>query len=153
MTEYDIERAKMSGGMVVLKLAGIDDRNAAEELRGARVFMDSEDLEELAKGQHYIRDLIGLDVVSDDLEDREGEEASEETDGADGADGASVLGSADTVKIGVVADILTDRPQDIYVVRRSDGTEFMIPGVPEFIREIDEKAGVIKVHLIEGLLP
>ena len=124
LTEYEIERARIQGGMVVLKLAGVDDRDAAELLRQAEVYMDSDDLEELPEGEHYIRDLLGLDVVSFDT----GE------------------------KLGVLSDVLTDRPQDIFVVRKEDGSEFMVPSVPEFIRDIDEKKGVIRVSLIEGMI-
>lgn len=123
VTDYAIEHVRNSGGMVVLKLEGVDDRNAAELLRSAEVFMDRDDLEKLPEGQHYIRDLIGLDVVLDET----GE------------------------KIGRVEDILTDRPQDIYVISREDGDSFMVPGVPEFIRDIDEDGGVIRVRLIEGM--
>ena len=124
LTEYEIERARIQGGMVVLKLAGVDDRDAAELLRQAEVYMDSDDLEELPEGEHYIRDLLGLDVVSFDT----GE------------------------KLGILSDVLTDRPQDIFVVRKEDGSEFMVPSVPEFIRDIDEKKGVIRVSLIEGMI-
>ena len=124
LTEYEIERARIQGGMVVLKLAGVDDRDAAELLRQAEVYMDSDDLEELPEGEHYIRDLLGLDVVSFDT----GE------------------------KLGILSDVLTDRPQDIFVVRKEDGSEFMVPSVPEFIRDIDEKNGVIRVSLIEGMI-
>ena len=122
--EHEIEKARISGGMVVLKLAGVDDRDAAERLRQADVFMDSDDLEEIPEGQHYIRDLLGLEVVSYESDE----------------------------KLGVLGDVLTDRPQDVFVVRREDGSEFMIPSVPEFVREIDEKKGVIKVSLIEGMI-
>ncbi len=120
---YTIERARISGGMVVVKLAGVDDRNAAELLRDHEVFMDRSDLEELKPGEHYIRDLIGMDVVDD--------ESGE--------------------KLGVLGDVLTDRPQDIYVVASDGGGEFMLPAVPEFIRSIDDDARVIRVRLIEGL--
>ena len=123
VTDFAIEHVRNSGGMVVLKLEGVDDRNAAELLRSVEVFMDRDDLEKLPAGQHYIRDLIGLDVVLDDT----GE------------------------KIGKVEDILTDRPQDIYVISRDGGDSFMVPGVPEFIKDIDEDGGVIRVSLIEGM--
>ena len=121
--ECEIEKSRFSGGMVVLKLKGVDDRDAAERLRSYEIFMDTDDLEPLPEGEHYIRDLIGLEVVSADSGEH----------------------------LGTVGDILTDRPQDIYVVMKDDGSEFMIPGVPEFIREISEKDGVIKVSLIEGM--
>lgn len=121
---FEIERARSRNGMAVLKLSGVDDRNAAELLRDASVYMDSDDLPKLPEGQHYIRDLIGLTVVDCDT----GE------------------------KLGKLADVLTDRPQDVYVVEKEDGGEFMIPGVPEFIRGADEEKGEIRVKLIEGMI-
>lgn len=121
--DYEIERMRRASGMVVLKFKGVDDRDAAEKLRSYEIFMDASDLEKLPEGEHYIRDLIGLEVV--DAESGE--------------------------HLGTVGDILTDRPQDIYVIVKDDGSEFMIPGVPEFIREISEEDGVIKVSLIEGM--
>ena len=121
--DYAIEHVRSSGGMVVVKLAGVDDRNAAEFLRNAEVFMDRADLEPLGPGEHYIRDLIGMAVVDDE--------------------------SGETV--GTLGDVLTDRPQDIYVIKAVDGSEFMLPAVPEFVRGIDDDLRVIRVRLIEGI--
>ena len=121
--DYKIEHARISGGMVAVKFSGVDDRNAAELLRNAEVFMDRSDLEELKPGEHYIRDLIGMTVVDDET----GE------------------------SIGTLGDVLTDRPQDIYVVAGDDGTEFMVPAVPEFVRGIDDETRVIRLRLIEGI--
>lgn len=123
VADHKIESARAQGGMVVLKLEGVDTRDDAEKLRGAEIFMDSDDLEELPEGEHYIRDLIGLTVVDDES--------------------GKMLGK--------VKDILTDRPQDLYVVTKSDGSDFLIPGVPEFIKQVSEKDGVIRVALIEGM--
>ena len=38
---------------------------------------------------------------------------------------------------------------NIYVVRGE--TEHLIPAVPEFIKKTDAEAGIITVHLIEGM--
>lgn len=122
-SEFEIEKVRMASGMVVLKFKGVDDRDAAEKLRSYEIFMDAADLEPLPEGEHYIRNLIGLEVVSADSGEH----------------------------LGTVGDVLTDRPQDIYVVVKDDGSEFMVPGVPEFIREISEEHGIIKVSLIEGM--
>ena len=121
--DYKIEHARISGGMVVVKFAGIDDRNAAELLRNADVFMDRDDLEPLKPGQHYIRDLIGMTIIDDE--------------------------TGETV--GTLGDVLTDRPQDIYVIAADDGSEFLLPAVPEFVRRIDEDTREIRVRLIEGI--
>ena len=47
--EYRIEKVRFQKNMVILKLAGISDRNAAEALRNRFVYMEEEDLEELGE--------------------------------------------------------------------------------------------------------
>src|SRR5258708_25491694 len=47
----------------VAKLAGIDDREAAQALQGSEVSVRRESLGEAGKGLHYWVDLIGLEVV------------------------------------------------------------------------------------------
>ena len=37
------------------------------------------------------------------------------------------------------------------MISRDGGDSFMVPGVPEFIKDIDEDSGVIRVRLIEGM--
>lgn len=123
LSERKVIHARMQGHMVVLLLEGAEDRNAAERMRGADIYMREDQLEPPEPGRHYIRDLIGLAVVND----------------------------ADGRKIGVLRDILTDRPQNIYVVKREKGPDIMIPGVDQFIREISEDRGEIRVTLIEGM--
>ena len=47
----------------VAKLAGIDDRDAADALRGAEVSVTREELGEAEEGTFYWVDLVGLEVV------------------------------------------------------------------------------------------
>lgn len=54
-------------------------------------------------------------------------------------------------KIGTLKDVRTDTPQDLYIVNTGEG-EVLIPGVKEFIIEIDTAHNVINVNLPEGLL-
>lgn len=86
--------------------------------------MDEEDLKELPEGEYYIRDLVGMEVVQDDSGEH----------------------------LGVLREILTDRPQDLYVVELDDGRRIMIPGVDAFVRSIDMEHGSIAVSLIEGMV-
>ena len=48
---------------VSAKLAGVDDRTAAEALRGSDVAVTRGDLGEVGKGEYYWVDLVGLAVV------------------------------------------------------------------------------------------
>ena len=49
---------------VILKLQGVDDRAAAERLRGAQLCLNVAELVPLAEGQYYQFELLGLEVVT-----------------------------------------------------------------------------------------
>lgn len=119
---YLITNVRYKGDMVILTLDGVADRNASEALKGLMVFMDEDDLEELPEGVYYIKDLIGMKVISDT-----GEE------------------------LGILKNINTGTPQRIYEVARSGKADILIPGVDEFILDTDLQNKVITVKVIEGL--
>ena len=52
-------------------------------------------------------------------------------------------------EVGVLTDVLERPASNIYVVQGE--TEHLIPVVPEFVRNTDAEAGIITVHLIEGM--
>ena len=62
--------------------------------------------------------------------------------------GARVV-DEDENEIGVLEDVMETPASNIYGVRGE--TEHLIPAVPEFIKKTDADAGVITVHLIEGM--
>lgn len=55
----------------------------------------------------------------------------------------------DDEELGVVKEIMTLPGNDVYVVKGEH--EYMIPGVKEFIKEVDPAAGYIRVKIIEGM--
>lgn len=120
--EYKIEKVRYQQEMVILKLQGVNDRNAAEALKNRDVYITEEDLVELPEDTFYIRDLIGLKVVDD------------------------------SGVIGVMKDVLQPSAQDVYVIKTDGGQELMVPAVKEFVKEINLKEGYVKVELIEGML-
>lgn len=62
--------------------------------------------------------------------------------------GAKVIDEQEN-EIGTLSDIMETPASRIYVVQGE--REHLIPVVPEFIRSTDAEAGIIKVHLIEGM--
>ena len=122
--EYRIEKVRYSGEMVVLKLKGVDDRNTAESLKESDVYITEDDLRELPEDTYYLRDLIGMKVIDRGLYG----------------------------EIGVLKDVIQNAAQDVYVVKRSKGSDVLIPAVKEFISEIDEEQGVIYTSLIPGFI-
>ena len=120
----EIEKVRYQGSMVILKLRGVDDRNAAERLKEWDLMITEEDLRDLPEDTFYIRDLIGMKVVDD------------------GAYG----------EIGVLKDVLQNSSQDVYVVSAPEGRDILIPAVKDFIREIDMQEKVIRTTLIPGFI-
>jgi len=55
---------KHNNGLVV-KVAGIDDRDVAQKLVGSEIFVSEDALSDLPEGEFYWRDLIGMAVVTD----------------------------------------------------------------------------------------
>lgn len=52
-------------GEVRLGIRGVEDRDAAQALRGRRVLGEAEALEPLPEGEHYWYELIGCEVMAD----------------------------------------------------------------------------------------
>ena len=105
-----------------MHVEGVDTVEQAQALRGMTLYMNRDDVE-LEEGAFFIQDVIGLPVY----DERVGRE------------------------IGVVKEISDGPAGDLYIIQ--DGkTQHMIPGVPEFLKEVDLEHGRVTVHTIEGLL-
>ncbi len=66
--EYRLTEVKASGKGAIASLEGVNDRSAAESLRGQLIEVDRSALPPLDNGEYYHADLIGLECV-----DRDGE--------------------------------------------------------------------------------
>jgi 16S rRNA processing protein RimM len=64
--ECALEAFEMHSKGPVAKLAGIDDRDAADGLRGTEIAVPRAALAEPEEGSHYWVDLVGLEVVDED---------------------------------------------------------------------------------------
>jgi 16S rRNA processing protein RimM len=65
---YRIEASGRSGGALTVKLAGIEDRDQAQALRGAQVCVPRSELPQRDDRDFYRADLIGCEVVNLDGE-------------------------------------------------------------------------------------
>ncbi|MCH2486392.1 MAG: ribosome maturation factor RimM [Erythrobacter sp.] len=102
-------RSDNKGGAIA-RFAGVNDRTAAEKLRGTTLSVSRDDLPPLEDGEFYHSDLIGLAVVTD---------------------------SGDPV--GEVRAVENFGATDIVEIEKPDGKSFMIPlteqAVPEWNAE------------------
>ena len=63
---FSLELAGTARGMVLARIGGVSDRNAAEALRGIELYVDRDRLPEPAEDEFYHVDLIGLRVETPD---------------------------------------------------------------------------------------
>lgn len=117
----EVERLRLHQDHGILKLAGVEDRNAAESLRGELLHVPFSEAHPLEEGQFYEHQIIGLAV--------------ETTDGE---------------HLGRVTEILYTGANDVYVVDGPRG-EILLPAIRECIRAVDLEAGLIKAVLLAGL--
>ncbi|MHB8621231.1 MAG: ribosome maturation factor RimM [Chloroflexota bacterium] len=120
---FTIVQSRLQNGQYVLRLAGVDDRDQAEDLRGRYMRVPGQNLAPLEEGEYYLFQIMGLAVRTD-----EGRE------------------------LGVVSDILQTGANDVYVVR-SDSGEVLLPAIKDVIKQVDLDAGRLTVHVLPGLLP
>lgn len=60
--DFKFVRAIPNSTVVIAKISGFDDRNAAETLRNTELFIGRDDLPKLQENEYYQTDLIGMYV-------------------------------------------------------------------------------------------
>jgi len=119
-----IRAGRVQGGRLVLSFEGVPDRTAVEKLRNTMLVAEV-DPDELPDDpdEYYDHQLEGLQVRS-----------------------------VDGVELGVVEQMVHGPAQDLFVIRRPDGGELLLPFIAEFVPEVDLEAGTLLVDPPEGLL-
>lgn len=63
---FSLRVVRVTSKGIVARINGIEDRNAAEPLRGIKLYVSRDRLPEPEGGEYYYADLIGLNAVSED---------------------------------------------------------------------------------------
>jgi 16S rRNA processing protein RimM len=118
-----IETVRSHSGRLLIRFAGIDDRTAAETLRGTLLLVDSADIPPTSDpDEFHDHELIGLTAVS--------------------ADGTS---------LGEIVDV-EHHGQDLLVLHRPDAEDALVPFVSAIVTSVDVPAGRIVLDPPPGLL-
>ncbi len=116
-----VEKLKDDGkGGAIARFAQVNDRSAAEALRGTALTVPRSALPPLAEGEYYYADLIGLPAVSSD---------------------GRALGHCVAVENYGAGDVLE--------IERPDGQRFMVPMRLEAVPEWDDARLVIDAAFAE----
>lgn len=119
--------------LYIVKLAGVNDRNQAEELRGCKLMVPASDRPTLEADEYHVLDLVGLEVFN----------------------------QLNGEKIGVVIDLIP-AGNDLLLVSPNDSseisekgakkTEILIPFVQEIVPIVDLANKRIEINPPPGLL-
>lgn len=120
---YVVEGARDHGARLLVRLAGVTDRDAADALRGSVFVIDSDELPPIDEPDtFYDHQLEGLRV-------------------------RTVTGE----QVGVVAEVLHTAAGELLAVKRDSG-ELLVPFVSAIVTSVSLDDGVVEIDPPEGLL-
>jgi 16S rRNA processing protein RimM len=121
---YTVDAARDHGARLLVRLAGVTDRDAADALRGSLLVIDSADLPPIDEPDtYYDHQLEGLRVRT--------------TTGND---------------IGIISEVLHTAAGELLAVRRDDGGELLVPFVGAIVTSVSLDTGTVEIDPPEGLL-
>ena len=119
--EVSIDHARRADKTILLKLHSIDDRDRAEEIRGATICVPREKFPPLADGEFYTCDVEGAEV------------------------------KLHNARIGVVERLEEYPTTYALVVKKDDGPVIEVPLTEAYVEKIDTAARVVALKSIEDL--
>ena len=121
---YTVAAARAHGSHLLVRLAGVADRDAADALRGTVFVIDSADLPPIDEADtYYDHQLEGLRVRT--------------------------IGGR---QIGVVEEVLHTAGGELLAVNREQGSELLVPFVGAIVTSVSLEEGVVEIDPPEGLL-
>ncbi len=120
-TSHEVAEARFDGRWIRVRLAGVEDRDGADALRGLDIEVARSALPPTAAREYYRDDLIGLRVRT-----REGAE------------------------LGRVSHFI-EAPSEPVMVVQGEEREHWVPAVPRYLRRVDLGQGEIEVDWPEQL--
>ncbi len=99
------------------------DINLVEGWKGCVLYVEKDDRAELPDGEEYADEVIGMKAVDED-----------------GNILGTVIGFEDSLA------------QPLLRIQKADGSTFLVPDVPFFVRDIQRKEKTVVIHQEEGLL-
>jgi 16S rRNA processing protein RimM len=112
-----VRRARLKGNLAIMRIEGVDDRDAAEALRDQLVRIDLQHAAPLEEGEYFHYQIIGLQAIDDE--------------------GRS---------LGEVVEIIETGANDVYVIRDAEGNDTLVPALRNVVPEIDPEAGTMTVR-------
>ncbi len=118
---YNLRKIDISGRFLFVELDTINDVDLAKTFVGCKIVIPGNMFKELPEGEYYWRDIIGLNVYTEE---------------------GKLLGQIESV--------FPTGSNDVYVCKGVE-REILLPAIADVIKFIDIDQRVMKVKLMEGL--
>jgi 16S rRNA processing protein RimM len=119
----EIESVKYLKDFAILKLAGVNDMNAALKFKNEYLYIDRDHAIKPQKDSYFIADLIGMKVSTDE-----------------------------GIMLGEITSVFPTGSNDVYEVKSELGKLVLLPAIKDVILEVDVENKKMLVKLIEGLI-
>lgn len=119
---YFVKSIKINGNEALISLEDVTTSEQANRLKGADIYLPLEKLPKIAKDEFYWHDLLGAELIDEEL---------------------GLLGTIDDVIETSGHNLLSFNYQ---------GKEVLFPFVKEFVKDFDLKTKKVEIKLPEGLL-
>jgi 16S rRNA processing protein RimM len=121
---FVVESVREHGGRLLIRLAGVEDRNAADALRGTLFLVDVADLPPIDDpDEYYDHQLEGLTV-------------------------RTVSGD----EIGVITEVLHTAAGELLAIKRASGAEVLVPFVGAIVTSVSLTERAVQIDPPDGLL-
>jgi 16S rRNA processing protein RimM len=118
--EVSVERARRADDAILIKLYSVDDRNRAEELRGAHICVRRRDFPEAEPGEFYAIDVVGS---------------------------VAMLAGE---RVGVVAELVQYPSIEVFLIHADDGQgDWEVPLTEMFIGKVDVENKVVELLTLD----
>ena len=120
--EVSVERARRADDAILMKLFSVDDRDRAEDLRGAQICVRRRDFPEAEEGEFYAIDVVGSE--------------------------ARLAGE----RVGVVAELITYPSIEVLLIHADDGKgDWEVPLTEMFVGKVDVANKVVELVTLDDV--
>lgn len=123
LVKLTVKGVRFFKNIVILSFNEYNNINDVAGFKGMGLYVTREDAIPLEEGEYYVKDMIGLKVVTE-----EGE------------------------TLGVLKDVMETGANDVYVIAMEGRKDLLVPMIPQCSRGVNLKEGTITLHLLPGLL-
>jgi len=118
-----IDNHRMNKGFDRVHFTDYDDINDVEAFKVAYLQIAESHLTELDENEFYYNEIIGCDVFT-----------------------------ANGENVGIITEILAPGANDVWVVKRENGSEVLIPYIEDIVKSVNVERADITIEPMEGLL-